>query len=340
MPNVSEAGLRVYLIRFHDAYRSTAEHFFAAADREGLSRYPLLDHGIRGYVSTQFGAGFEYLPPPATGIVTVHHRSRVEFMLAGAPVAVRDTGPMVSIGGENTAIQGLTLDGAFPLLLTKREADVRLVDVRFRAGNWERIVVWAELYGDRSAERWSEASAVARANQELFLAYAEMSRAQAAHVSIHEYVHLFKERHVLVLGDYSGSGRARLTAIQTILRQANYVPVLLDELPDYPSMNLQQKAVTYGSVARFVVIDDSSKSGHLVEAVHVTNNDWIAIVVRLAGSDGSYMTKGISETSTVIHEVMYAPETLSTVLGTAIKWAEQRNDELGRHWSAVYPWRE
>jgi hypothetical protein len=281
MANVTEEGLRAYLARYHESYRATAEHFFAPEHRDRLARYALLERGIRGYISTQFGAGFEYLPTPATGIVTQHHSSRVEFMFAHAPAAVRHTGPMVAVGGSNTAIQGLTLEGAFPFLLTKPEADIRLIDIRFRAGSWVREVLWAELYGQRDAEHWSEANAVARANQELFLAYTQISHAQAALLTIDQYVHAFKERHVLVLGDYSPAGRGRLEAIRNVLADARYVPILLDELSDYPPMSLQQKAVTYGSVARFVVIDDSSKSGHLVEAVYVSNNDWIAVVLRL-----------------------------------------------------------
>jgi hypothetical protein len=51
------------------------------------------------------------------------------------------------------------------------------------------------------------------------------------------------------------------------------------------------------------------------------------------------MTKGISATSTVIREDRYSELDLAKVLTEAMEWAEQRDAELGRHWSAVYPWR-
>jgi len=339
VPNLTEAQLRRYLTAYHAAYRATSERFFKPEHLRELGRYPLLEYGIHGYVSTQFGAGFEYLPAPAVGITTEHHSSRVEYLFTRAPRALRDIGPMIAVQGSNIAIQGLTLEGAFPFLLAGRDTDIRLIDVRFKAGDWTRDVLRAELFGDRRADNWTEARAVARANDELFLAYAQVKSAAALNLSIADYVTRFKERHVLVLGDYSPAGRTRLEGMKQILSEANYEPVLLDELPDYPGMNLQQKAVTYGSVCRFIVIDDSSKSGHQVEAVHVQLNNWIAIVLRLEGSDAtSFMGRGVSALSTVIHEVTFREDNLSDVMGGAIAWAEAQNSRLQHHWSATYPW--
>jgi hypothetical protein len=337
--NVSEDQFALYLAAYHKTYRDFAEQFFSEEARHELGRYPLLDRGIRAYVSTQFGAGFEYLPPPAEGIVTEHHSQRVEFMFARAPRKLRGVGPMLVVAGSNTTVQGLTLEGGFPFLLGTERSDIRLIDVRFRAGDWTREVLWAELSGDRRADYWSEARAGTRASHELFVAYSQLKSAAIQHLSIHDYVATFKERHVLVLGDYSPAGRARLTAIKEVLGGAGYEPILLDELPDHPAMNLVQKVVAFGSVARFIVIDDSSKSGHLVEAMQVKTNDWITVVLRLDGSDGTYMTKGIEALSTVVKEFLYTPADLPAILSEAIAWSESRNAELSRHWADVYPWR-
>jgi hypothetical protein len=339
--NVTEDQLRDYLLAYHQTYAAVVERMFSAEEISMLRRYALLSNGAICYVSTQFGAGFEYLAPPASGIATTHSRARIEDMFVRAPAALRNVGPMFAGSGSDVTIQGLTLEGAFPFRLGSQSSDIRFIDVRFKAGDWSRDVLWAELYGNRTAEFWSKENAAARArsSDDIPVALFQLKEAQKRAISLDRYLTAFKQRHVLILGDYGDEGLKRLMAISSVVTDAGYVPVLIKDLTDPPEMNLIQKVVAVGAVARFVVMDDSSKSGHLVEWAHPKMNDWIVLVLRLEGSDSSYMTRGATATSSVIREDTYTASNLALVLPNAMAWAETRIAELSREFADTYPWR-
>ncbi len=341
--NVTDDQLRRYLSRYREVYKATVEQFFSPDERTLLQRYSLLDGGIVGYVSTQFGAGFEYLGDASPGLSVRVHSSRVEHLFAGAPARVRKSrAVMIAVAGHNVTVQGLTLEGAFPFRLTSEEADVRFIDVRFRAGAWVRDVVWAELYGNRSAEFWTEARAEERARgaDELMIALFQLKEARKRSLSPDQYLAVFRQRHVLLLGDYGDEGAARLAAIGQVLTEVGYVTIMLKDLPDDPYMTLPQKASAFASISRFIVVDDSSKSGHLVEFAQVRAQEWVTLVLRLKGSDSSFMSKGASATSAVVHEADYETGSLRNALLEGVTWAEAKLVELKRVLADTYPWRK
>jgi hypothetical protein len=249
---------------------------------------------------------------------------------------------MLMVEGSDHTVQGLTLEGAFPFHLTSEEAEVRFVDVRFKVDAWVRDVIWAEVYGNRTAEFWAEARAEERARgaDDLMIALYQLKEARKRSLSPDEYLAAFRQRHVLLLGDYSDEGAARLATIGQVLGEVGYVPILLKDLPDDPHMSLAQKASHFASISRFIVVDDSSKSGHLVEFAHVRAQEWVTVVLRLKGSDGSFMTRGASLTSTVVYEAEYDTSGLRNTLLEGIAWAEAKLVELKRLLADTYPWRK
>jgi hypothetical protein len=251
---------------------------------------------------------------------------------------------MISVGGPDIAIMYLTLEGAFPFRLATPDSSIRLVDVGFRIAPWERIVKLAELFADRSASFWSLANAAERgvrtAREEANLALLDVERSDRIGVSIAEYVRDFKSKTVLVLGDYEGSGAERLEVFKAALVQFGYQPILLRDVPEQPYQDLQQKTLQIASVARFIVIDDSSKSGHLVEFPLIQANRWVAIILRESGSSGTYMTHGASVASNVIRETNYTSQSLHSELLSGIQWAETKLQELEKELRSTYPWRE
>lgn len=339
--NVSEALLRRYLEVFHETYKETAAKFLPQEVHQFLVRPRFLSRGITGYLSTNFGAGFEYGPADSSEITIKRSSRRIEDIFTGAPSRIRKMPAMFKIGGSNCFIWGwdTILQGTFPFRLTSEQASVTLFSVEFRVQRWRRVVQYAELYGDRSAAFWSETNAVSRAKDEILVALLYRQEAQKRYVPLADYMNAFKEKTVLLLGDYSSDGRVRLEEIKAGLMELGYAPIILDEVPDHLDYDLAQKAVAVGSVARFVVFDDSSKSGHLAETDLAQINRWIVIVLRLERSAGSFMTRGMSHTSRVILEKTYTSLNLREVLTESAQWAEQRIAELRKGRAGVYPWR-
>ena len=102
---------------------------------------------------------------------------------------------------------------------------------------------------------------------------------------------------------------------------------------------LSQKVATIGCLARFVVIDDSTKSGHLVEVQLSRTYNWITVLLRRGGKGASWMTAGASVISNVILEQSYDEASLHEALDAAVKWAEAKILELERKFQTVFPWR-
>lgn len=340
--NVTEDLMRKYLVVFHETYKETVKRFLTEENASRLSRYPFLrdDTSVVGYVSTNFGAGFEYLASGSAGITMCRSSARIEDMFTRAPTSLRKSPHAIfRIGASNATIMSSTMEGTFPFRFTSEIASVRFIDVRFRARRWERTVAFAELYGNRTAEFWSEVNAVSRAKDEVLVAMLDLCTAKRQNMSIGEYLKTSEEKMLLLLGDYKDHGRKRLDLIKRELARLGYAPILLDEIPDDLNYNLSQKAVTVGSLARFVVFDDSSKSGHLVELVHAHHNDWVTIILREEGSQPSYMTLGLSAASKNVLGKDYTSQSISAVIGETVQWAENRLEELKRTFAGLYPWR-
>ena len=341
--HVTADEFRAYLDQFRRSFKETLE-LIPQAQRARLLRTQYLDSNIIAYVSTQYGAGFEYVPATESFAIEYRLGSRpVDQLLLGTPKRLLKhaaTGIALSNGSELT-IQNVTFRDINPLRMAGEATSVRLIDVHCEAPSlaWSRDIAYAELYGDRSQDSWTSIRAVERAKNEILLAVLDVGRATRESIDIGAYLAKFKARQILILGDYGQSGKARLEAIAKVVRELGYDPILLSDVPDEPSMDLQQKVVALGSASRFVVIDDSSKSGHLVEAAHVVTNRWITVVLRLAGSDGTYLTHGWSATSKVATERSYTSQNLAEVLREALRWSEDIRSNLVGTYETVYPWR-
>jgi hypothetical protein len=213
--NVTEAQMEVYLRTFHEEYIATVEKYLPLEARGRLIRYSLLPAPATGYVSTQLGAGYEYGLGDAD--VSIRRGSRrVEDLFVDGPSWLSDIGPMFYVGGRNVGFARLTLEGGFPFRFTDDTADVYFYEVRFKADTWSRDVLFAQLFADRREEFWSEAQAVRHAKDEVLAALFDLQQSAAKHVDLGTYLQTFKERLVLILGDFK-QGRDRLEAIRAAL---------------------------------------------------------------------------------------------------------------------------
>jgi hypothetical protein len=326
--NVRDEDLRNYLESFHSTLRSTADQYLKTEYHERLLHLSYLPATIKGYVSTQFGIAIEYLPSDSTSIEIILGSHRAEDLLFQAPKEIRDIGPHFNVGGSMCSFTNLHLEGAFPLRLTRETASISLFNMFFQTGPWKRIIHYAQLFGCRKAEAWSLVQAVARTKDEVLVALMEVQQADSRGVSLDQYIASHKAQTVLVLGDYSAEGLARLDVIVTGLDSLGYKPILIKDVPDHPHQDIAQKVVAIGAIARFVVVDDSSASRHLMEIPICKQNNWVTILMRLDGIGGSWMTAGASNFSNVILELLYTRDSIRDKLIEGAKWAEEKIGSL------------
>ena len=338
--NIKEENLRKYLELFHDTLKSTAEQYLKPEFHKRLLHLSFLPAKIKGYVSTQFGTAIEYIPSDSTLIEIVRGSQRVEDLLFSAPKKIRSTGPMFNMGGAMCSMSNFQIEGAFPLRLSKESASISFFNMSFKAGSWKREINYAQLFGTRKMEDWSTAMAVARAKDEVLAALVEIQMAENDGLTIDQYIDSHKEKTVLVLGDYSREGLARLDIIAVELESLGYKPILIKDIPDNLYQDMSQKVVAIGAIARFVVVDDSSKSGHLAELPLCKQNNWITIIMRLNGVGGSWMTPGASAFSSVILELPYSETNTRDALTEGTNWAEEKLESLKQNLSSIYPWRQ
>lgn len=339
--NLIERTFKEYLEVFHSTLSESANEYFPTSLSHKLLHLSFLPAQITGYVSTQFGIGFEYVPAKETNIKIVIGDARIESLFVNLPIPFSRRGAMVGIMGENCSISDLTINTKtqLPFELMKDPSNVYIKDVCFEIGFRKKKVTYAEIYSNRDIENWTREKAIIRAKDEVLAALVELNRSQVKNISLNEYISLYKERTVLLLGDYDKTGLERLEAIAHILKRFGYEPLLIKDIPDHPHQDISQKVIAVGAVARFVVVDDSSKSGHIKEIAICEQNKWITILLRANGIGGTWMTAGASAYSNVILEKPYSLTSPETDISEAISWAEETIKKLEKRLSDIYPWR-
>ncbi|MGD0624679.1 MAG: hypothetical protein ABSB32_08165 [Thermodesulfobacteriota bacterium] len=339
--NIREEGIRAYIERFHETLDLISGRFFKPDQAKNLLHRSLLPAKIICYVSTQFGVAFEYSKAAATTIETIGGSARIEDLIVKAPKRLREIGPLFNVGGSSILMAGLTLADGFPFRLSDTQANVTFKDVRFLwdALKWVRNVEYAEVYGDRRAERWTMAEAESRAKDEVLSALFFVQQANTKRVNLYEYISSFREKTVLVLGSYSDAGKERLATIVRILEELGYEPILIKDVPDFEHYDLSQKVTAIGTISRFVVIDDSEPSGHLAEIEICRNNRWVTVLLRAGGHGASWMTAGASFSSKVILEKDYELADARRAISESVQWAEAKLEEMKAKLNLIYPWR-
>jgi len=341
MANVTEAQMARYLAVFHDEYVRSVEQFVPEGVRGQLLRYPLLPAPIKGYVSTQLGAGFEYGDPGASQITVERSSRRIERLFLGAPPSFfRLSGAVLLGNGNSAAFEDSRFKDVIPFGFEDENAGwVRLANVDLSHRTWHRHVRFAELFSHRTSDFWSEVEAIRRAKDEVLTVSFDLQAATAREVDISTYLASFKEKTVLVLGDFK-SGRDRLSAIKAALARRSYLPIVLDEIVEEPNYDLRQKFQAVAAVCRFCVFDDSTAAGQIAEMSIADPLNIVRIILRMGQQQSTYMTRGTALTSRVVREWEYTLETLDEVVAQAATWAESTVKDLAIGREEAYPWRK
>lgn len=337
--NLSKDEFKNYLDVFHSTLENTAKEFLENELQKEVLHMSLLPANITGYLSTQYGIAIEYKPSDKTIISVKMGSARVEDLFVKAPHSLRKMAPLVKNSGKNNLFHSCSFSGKFPFRLEGADASLFLYKVDFMAQDWKQYVHFAEIYANRSKQFWSIENAVSRAKDEILSSLVESNRAAERSVSIDEYISKYKKKTILVLGDYGKDGLKRLNVISEVLSELGYEPLLAKDIPDGVYQDLSQKVVAVGSIVRFVMVDDSSKSGHLTEIDICKQNNWVTILLRAEGGNSSWMSAGASQHSRVILEKSYSLTDAKPAIIEAVAWAEDKLTELKSRFADIYPWR-
>ena len=134
-----------------------------------------------------------------------------------------------------------------------------------------------------------------------------------------------KERSVIVFGKDSDSKMLpELLRVRDCLIAKDYDAYLLRDLPEHPSMSLEEKVKLWSLASRFCVMIDREPSGHLVEYSYLKSVGAILAVLRPKGRGSTYMIEAERSPDIKIFEFKSSPlEKLDTVL----TWAEEMVEE-------------
>jgi hypothetical protein len=344
--NVTASEFKAYLEEFHSTLDRTATQYLPPDLARSLLHLSTGPRKIQGYVSTQFGVAFEYIPSGAGVDVLVGSR-RIEGLFLSFPSQLerrlrRRRAEIVLGQGSvrNTFVGCKVVGDAAPFYIEDVDSDATFVRCHFEAPGWSRDVEYAEIFGNRSSSFWSVKLAVGRAKDEVLSALVELKKAEQYKVPIHEYVNTLKRKTILILGDYSDTGLKRLEVIRTCAMDLGYAPLLVKDVPDLFGTDLQQKVAILGALARFVLVDDTSPSGHLIELPIAQHNRWVTVLLHAHGQRSTVMTAGLNITSGVLGEQDFDPAAPRAGVARAVEWAESQLRGVETQYKGLYPWRE
>lgn len=341
MAAVGDEQIRDYFRTFHRVYEDKLTAAVPESFRSKLLRYGHLQSKIVVYISTMYGIGYEYEYGSPGEIQIVKGSARVEEMVFRSPRGLIEQGGNIvaRIQAPRFHMSSSEIRGRLPCRLDSPDASAILDNLRITFRGRARTIEFAELFVNRSLEFWSKEQAVERAMDEVLQAVIGIHEMQRLSIPIDEYLVRFKKRHVLVLGDFSDEGRRRIAAIKVALGRRGYYPFTLDEIEEFSEYDLKHKLIAVASVCRFVVIDDSSRAGQSAEIPVIDTLRILAIVLRLRGSESTFVNRPLEATSRVIKEAEYDEESLDQAVGETTRWAEALVKELGERFAGAYPWR-
>ena len=225
--------------------------------------------------------------------------------------------------------------------------------VRFTAsvtGNWEELwkaiaaevehiayktheasvrILLAQLLLDAAHSQWSTLV------NEIF-PFLEVDSLPTADITA--YLQLAKRKLVLLLGSDTGDGLRRLDSMREAIEAHGYHCQLIRDLPEHVEMGLIGKVLFCALSARFVVVENSTPSGHLYELPFVRMAESVIAILQREGHGATWMTEDMIAKHPLLARFKYSDESLSIMVAEAIQWAEGRIAENIKANRGAWPW--
>ena len=153
-----------------------------------------------------------------------------------------------------------------------------------------------------------------------------------------DIVHTLKLRTVVILGkDSSPNDLALLKKIAYLATQRSLIPVLVKEQRDIHGEPFLKKALMYSLLARFVIVENSAASGHIVEFPTVLSNGCVVAVLQRVGRGATWLLEEEFLKYRTVERFFYDSDaTFEDSCSKALEWCETTAQDLGRRYQEVY----
>lgn len=148
-----------------------------------------------------------------------------------------------------------------------------------------------------------------------------------------------KERSVILFGKYSEPEMSELLQVRDYLRIKGYDAYLLKDLPEHPSMSLEEKVKLWSLASRFCVMVDREPSGHLVEFPYLKENRVILALLRPKDKGSTYMIGNENLVDIQYIRIFKFEKSPLEVIDSAVGWAEKIVIKRIEEYKKAYPWR-
>jgi hypothetical protein len=144
---------------------------------------------------------------------------------------------------------------------------------------------------------------------------------------------------VLILGKDTEDALEQLVCIQGYLSEVGILATIVKQEMDRPEESTIQKVLRYALASEFVILENSSPSGHLYELPHVAKlAECIVAVLQRPAMGATWMFEDAYFRHGHWRKFEYDSESLPAKLMEAVEWAQGFRKAFGDHQSRTLPW--
>lgn len=153
-----------------------------------------------------------------------------------------------------------------------------------------------------------------------------------------DIVQTMKLKTVVVLGkDSSSDDLALLKRIADLAGQRGLIPVLVKEQREIHGEPFFKKALMYSLLARFVIVENSSASGHIVELPTALSNGCVVAVLQRVGRGATWLLEEEFFKYRTVERFFYQTDSdFEYKCSQALDWCEKTTDDLGQRYRSAY----
>jgi hypothetical protein len=144
-----------------------------------------------------------------------------------------------------------------------------------------------------------------------------------------------KQKSVVVLGSYAEPFYSDLVLVRDYLRKLGYDAHLIEDLPNAPTISLQEKVQYWTNASRFIVLIDIVPSGHLIELSTLIRQASITAILRNPNQRSTLMTGHEDINYRFVKEFQFTESPLEQI-DESVKWAEDMVKKRENKYRNIY----